>query len=150
MKLQIQSDCEPPRGASGSSIALVQLQGQQEGGGSVSGGELWINFEWILQSGRELTVGGDVDLVGQLADVHLEAVLDVVERAGVAFVGHERDSQTFRAKPARPGNLQQHTLVTLPADYSRALYICLIVNNSHVQWLFFLFLSKKLYHSSHI
>ena len=52
-----------------------------------------------------LTVGGDVDLIWKLTDVHLEAVLHIVQDAGVALVRHKRDGQSFGAKPACPGNL---------------------------------------------
>lgn len=47
-----------------------------------------------LQKGagsEALTVRRDVDLLWKLADVHLEPVLDVIQRPGVAFVRHERD-----------------------------------------------------------
>lgn len=55
----------------------------------------------------ERTVRRDVYLLWQLADVHLEAVLDVIESAGIAFIRHKRDGQAFGAKPARPGHLEQ-------------------------------------------
>ena len=38
-----------------------------------------------------LDVGGEVDLLGQLRDVHLEPLLDRVEGLGVRLVGHKGD-----------------------------------------------------------
>lgn len=58
---------------------------------------------------RRLSVRGDVYLFRQLADVHLEAVLDIVERAGVTFIRHKCDGQAFRSKPACSSNLHQDT-----------------------------------------
>lgn len=58
---------------------------------------------------RRLGVRGDVYLFRQLADVHLEAVLDIVERAGVTFIRHKCDGQAFRSKPACSSNLHQDT-----------------------------------------
>ena len=61
---------------------------------------------------EELTVRGDVDLVGQLGHVHLEAVLYVVQGLGVGLVGHEGDSQAFGSKPASTGNLREGVRVS--------------------------------------
>merc|ERR1719237_716083 len=49
-----------------------------------------------------LDVRGEVDLVGQLADVDLEPVLDLVERLGVGLVRHEGDGQALGAEASRP------------------------------------------------
>ena len=51
-----------------------------------------------------LDVGGEVDLVGQLGDVHLEPVLDLVEDLGVGLVRHERDGETLGAESTGPGH----------------------------------------------
>ena len=42
-----------------------------------------------------LDVGGEVDLVGQLGDVDLEAVLDLVQDLGVGLVGDEGHGETL-------------------------------------------------------
>lgn len=60
----------------------------------------------VRGGGGGRTVGGDFDLRGELADVDVEAVLDLVEDLGVVLVGHERDRQPLRAEPPRPGHLQ--------------------------------------------
>lgn len=56
-----------------------------------------------------LTVGGDVDLLGQLANVDLKAVLHVVQDLGIVLVGHKRDGQALGAKPACSGHLEDDT-----------------------------------------
>lgn len=69
---------------------------------------LWLGISITIAKAATvgaLTVGGDVDLIWKLTDVHLEAVLHIVQGAGVTFVRHKSDSQSFGAKPACPGNL---------------------------------------------
>ena len=43
-----------------------------------------------------LDVGREVDLVGQLGDVHLEPLLHLVQDLGVRLLGHEGDGQTLK------------------------------------------------------
>ena len=43
-----------------------------------------------------LDVRGEIDLVGQLGDVHLEPVLDVVQGLGVGLVRHKGNGQTLQ------------------------------------------------------
>ena len=49
-----------------------------------------------------LDVGGEVNLVGQLADVDLEPVLHLVEGLGVGLVRHEGDGEALGAESASP------------------------------------------------
>ena len=67
-----------------------------------------INHEMPERQGHTLTiaaylssldVGGEIDLVRQLRDVHLEPLLHLVQGLGVGLVADEGDSQTFGTKP---------------------------------------------------
>ena len=51
-----------------------------------------------------LNVAAEVNLVGQLSDVHLESVLDLVENLSVGLVTDEGDGQTLGTEPAGPGD----------------------------------------------
>jgi hypothetical protein len=42
-----------------------------------------------------LDVGGEVDLLGQLCDVHLEPLLHLVQDLGVRLLRHESDGQAL-------------------------------------------------------
>lgn len=78
---------------------MMGLQGNPEEQGD--GGE------WGVQVTRPaLTVGGDVDFLGQLANIDLKAVLHVIQDLGVVLIGHKRDGQTLGAKPACSGHLE--------------------------------------------
>ena len=46
-----------------------------------------------------LDVGGEIDLVRQLRDVHLEPLLHLVQGLGIRLVADEGDSQTLGTKP---------------------------------------------------
>ena len=48
-----------------------------------------------------LDVAGEIDLVGQLRDVHLEALLHLVEGLGVRLVRHEGDGQALGTEPGQ-------------------------------------------------
>ena len=41
-------------------------------------------------------IGGEVDLVGELCDVHLEPLLHLVQNLGVRLLGHQGDGQTLQ------------------------------------------------------
>ena len=47
-----------------------------------------------------LDVAGEVDLVGQLGDVHLEPLLHLVQGLRVRLVTNEGDGQTLGTEPA--------------------------------------------------
>ena len=49
-------------------------------------------------------VTAQVDLVGQLRDVHFESVLDLVEDLGISLVRYEGDGETFGSKSPSPGH----------------------------------------------
>uniref|UniRef100_A0A6B0UJ76 Putative secreted protein n=1 Tax=Ixodes ricinus TaxID=34613 RepID=A0A6B0UJ76_IXORI len=51
-----------------------------------------------------LNVGGNVDLVGQLGDVDVKAVLDLVQCLGIRFVGDEGHCQALGTESSRSGN----------------------------------------------
>ena len=46
-----------------------------------------------------LDVGGEIDLIGQLRDVHLEPLLHLVQGLRVGLVADKGDSQTLGTKP---------------------------------------------------
>ena len=52
-----------------------------------------------------LTVGGDVDLVGELRHIDLKAVLHVVQGLGVRLVWHKCDGEAFGPEASGTGNL---------------------------------------------
>ena len=54
-----------------------------------------------------LDVGGEVDLVGQLRDVDLEAVLYLVQDLGVALVRDEGDGEALENKMHLLTTIQQ-------------------------------------------
>ena len=54
----------------------------------------------IVAYSSSLNVGGEIDLVGQLRDVHLEPLLHLVQGLGVRLVADKGDSQTLGTKPA--------------------------------------------------
>ena len=54
-----------------------------------------------------LDVGGEVDLVGELRDVDLEAVLDLVQDLGVALVRDEGDGEALENKMHLLTTIQQ-------------------------------------------
>ena len=67
-----------------------------------------INHEMPERQGHTLTiaaylssldVGGEIDLVGQLRDVHLKPLLHLVQGLRVRLVADEGDSQTLGTKP---------------------------------------------------
>ena len=57
--------------------------------------------ELLLRRLSALDVAGQIDLVGQLRDVHLEALLHLVEGLGVRLVRHEGDGQALGAEPGQ-------------------------------------------------
>lgn len=59
-----------------------------------------------MDVGRERTVAPDIDLVRQLGDGHVEAVLHAVECLSVGLVRDERDRQSLGAESSCAGNLE--------------------------------------------
>ena len=74
--------------------------------GTKKSSSLWslIRSCWSLAT---LDVGGEVDLVGQLRDVDLEAVLYLVQDLGVALVRDEGDGEALENKMHLLTTIQQ-------------------------------------------
>ena len=63
-----------------------------------------LDTHWQLHnklSLSSLNVGGEIDLVGQLRDVHLEPLLDLIQRLGIRLVTDEGNGQAFGSKPMK-------------------------------------------------
>lgn len=60
-----------------------------------------------MQSTKKLTltVRGDVNLIRQLSDVHLEAFLDVIQDLGIILIRHKGDGQTLCTKATSTSHL---------------------------------------------
>ena len=59
---------------------------------------------FFLLSLATLDVAAEVNLVGQLCDVHLKSVLDLVEDLGVSLITDEGDGQALGAESSSSGN----------------------------------------------
>ncbi len=70
-----------------------------------------------------LNVRRQVNLLGQLCDVDLEAILDLVQDFGVGLVRHESNGQTFGAETAGTCNSVQVSV--------RVLWHVIVEDNVH-------------------
>ena len=76
-----------------------------------------------------LNVGGEIDLVGQLRDVHLEPLLDLIQRLGIRLVTDEGNGQAFGSKPMKftvyfeNANVRLRLTTNLPALATLCKYV---------------------------
>ena len=86
------SYCRWRRPPEGSTVSYYRWSGPPEGS----------TVRSYLQG---LTIGGDVDLVGELRHVDLKAVLHIVEGLGVSLVRHKGDSEALGPEASSTGHL---------------------------------------------
>lgn len=60
----------------------------------------------LVSNSKELTVGGDVNLLWKLCYVDLEAVLDIIQGLRISLIRNKCYGQAFGPKPSSTGHLR--------------------------------------------